>query len=167
MFWKSNKKHVPNKSSCPCCSGSGLDRTTIVNAKGKDGKAKEESLTIESLKKMAVTAMPNLTPAQKVAMVNAVLDSLNEAFKNDRTAMEFILSYRVSTRLDDNDKSTMVIGSDPTAGSNTLSALGVINGVLLAAGLPRIAVICNGLYDRKITGLCLYEQDLKDLCKTK
>jgi hypothetical protein len=99
---------------------------------------------------------------EKRAQTQKVVDSFNEAFKHQPAALRALLFNRVPCWFPPEDKSTLVLDSIDPDGTQWLGALGLVNGVLEALGLPRMAARwspvpgdCKGKYS--MTGFQVYE----------
>lgn len=66
-----------------------------------------------------------------------VVESFNAALKDDHDAIESLLEYRIPGKFPDDNPSTLIV-EETWPGRLTIGALGLVNGALIAAGLPRV-----------------------------
>lgn len=94
-----------------------------------------------------------------------VVDSLNQAYKDDPDAIYALLCMRVPCNQKLVDHPDVVVGKNNITGGWTVSPLGAINGVLTAAGMKRIAMKwsdikkADGTYD--FLGFCIAGDELQ------
>ena len=90
-----------------------------------------------------------------------MLKTLNEALAADPTAIERLVEYRVSCNDRLADHPHVVVQDNVVASGNSVGMMGILNGILSAAGLPKIAAqweTPDGLpIPPKLIGFCLYK----------
>lgn len=86
----------------------------------------------------------------KEEQFQAVLNCLNAAVASDPVAIENVLEHRVHCNRDLVAHPSIVVANDETVG-----ALGLINGVLVAAGLPKVAASFNEVW--RLEGFVAYK----------
>lgn len=97
-----------------------------------------------------------MTEEQKQECVNRVLDTLNSAFQCDPLAIHCLTSNRTPCNTDLANHPQVVVMQEKLDGSfYSVSALGLLNGVMDALGLPRIAAKWE---DGKLLGFCVYKE---------
>lgn len=72
-------------------------------------------------------------------LVTKMVDALNEALAADPDAMRHLLKHRVSCNEKLADHTQMVVEENLVVSGFNFGALGLLNGALAAAGLPKIA----------------------------
>lgn len=93
--------------------------------------------------------------------MNAV-DVLNLALKADPGAVYALIENRVPCNKFLADDQFVQVGETPVAGGGfEVGALGLINAVLAAHGLPLVAAVYGGIHEgrRRILGFTEYEPD--------
>jgi hypothetical protein len=95
-------------------------------------------------------------------IVQSMLDCLNEALKQDHKAVQKILEYRIPCSKDIADNKDIVVQENKESKIFTLGALGIINGMLNAADLPKICVCWDDMNDEfgrpRILKFSLFEE---------
>ena len=95
-----------------------------------------------------------MTEQDKLDIVNKMIDALNYTVRKHGIALEILVEHRVPVGNDIVDDPAMIPNEEPD-GSFTLGLLGVLNGCLNAAGLPRIASRWRD--DGLLLEFCLYK----------
>ena len=97
----------------------------------------------------------------KEIQINQILECLNSAYKADKNAIHALLCNVVPTNQAMEDHPHIVVGG-PDPKFKTLGLLGVINGVLTSAGLPRVASKWSETKDEfgrhTFEGFCIYTE---------
>jgi len=71
----------------------------------------------------------------------AMVETLNRAMENDAKAMRWLFSCRAACNESIADDPHIVVGSFGDGWD--VGPLGVINGLLVSAGMPKIAAVCE------------------------
>jgi hypothetical protein len=95
-------------------------------------------------------------------MIDKVIDSLNEAFESDPMAMTLLMRNKVECNEAFADHPTIQVAVEELDEEKFMvGALGLVNGVLTSAGLPRVAIRLSDDPDEngncKLLGFCRYE----------
>lgn len=80
-----------------------------------------------------------MTP-EKTIQFNAILACLNSAFIADQGAVHCLMAMRVPTNQAMLEHPDVIVRQEEVADYKSLSPLGIINGLLTAAGLPRVCL---------------------------
>lgn len=98
-----------------------------------------------------------MTESERLEQTKKVVDSLNEAWAADPEALRQLLCYRVRCNDAFAGHPTIVCEEEhPGAGTYRVGALGLINGVLGALGLPRAAAKFSDQDETELQGFQLY-----------
>lgn len=95
--------------------------------------------------------------------IQAIVDSLNQAYRDDPDAIHALMCNHVPCNQKLVDHPHVIVGKNNITGGWKVSTLGVINGALVAAGMPRIAMKWSevknkdGFYD--FEGFCVATGD--------
>lgn len=96
------------------------------------------------------------------SQIEKIVDCLNSAYAADPDAIHALIAFnRIPCNQKLVDHPDVVVGKNNITGGWTVGSLGLLNGALTAAGLPRVAIkwsdIKNekGIYD--FLGFCVYD----------
>jgi len=91
--------------------------------------------------------------------MNKTVEMLNRAFKADKDAMFLLTINRVQCNLELATDPDIQAEHNRTTGTLSVGALGLINGVLAANGLPLVAAMFEDTGEgySKMIGFCEYE----------
>ena len=82
--------------------------------------------------------MKNRNPTEQMT---DILDCLNSAFKADPNAIHCLISHRIPCNTELAEHPDVVVGINALAGAgDTVGTIGLLNGVLSALGVEKIAV---------------------------
>lgn len=101
----------------------------------------------------------------KNEQLEAILSCLNQAYKDDEAAMHALVANRIPCNQQLADHPTIQVSDNKVCAGFNVGCLGIINGVLAAAGIPLVAakwVIEEEGKPNKFVGFCEYKAPILD-----
>lgn len=100
-------------------------------------------------------------------MIGSVIDCLNTAYEADRAAIHSLLCNRVPCNDELGRHQFVIVDFLPGSECLTVGALGLLNGALAAAGMPRVAAKWenDSTKSAKLLGFQEYTPDADQECK--